>query len=361
MPPACFAPLDVRRRVRLVDHHVRKARCNMARGPLKHWNRYAVVHNEGIGYDAGGIPGLPIPKGAGAMAFQRRGRARGFRARRRFPRRPGAYEILLTDGLTPIGGASADSLTPNFSVTFRNGAFPDPDVMLQDNDFLGSPPGAFGTTQDVSTRVHVHETSGFTTLIPLWDQALSLSYDHSARLRSLRGYLIPQYLRLQQAAADVGTGVVARVRLELLPLDISTARLNYGQAADVTGAIEDFMSFSREGQRRKIWWQREYLVAFNNLGTFNFWQNDTAGGDAEKFSTEPRFAALNGSNSVNLKNLMTIRENRWPFLAISVQAEWPEGTTVPFEGQLQKLNGTAGQEVLCTVSMLARLKAYVQK
>lgn len=298
------------------------------------------------------------------MAFGRRRGRFGRRGFRRGPRRVGNYELLLTDSNNAIVGGVGftDASTPSRVLTFQNGAFPDPQFALQQIANLEEPPqvgGAGGSTQ----TVRVDESGGFTAVVPLWDTALANQYDHNASLRALRGYLLPIHLRLTQANEPIGTGIVCRVRMELLPLDVSEEFSLFGSSL-LGSSIAPYISFSRAGNRKRIWWRREWYMGINNTESFVYWNNDqpTPAGAGEKVFAEPRFSPIVGGIGVNLKNLMRIKRERWPVLAISVAGNWPAGSTsnVPTTN-LMTLNGTLGQEVVMSLDYTGYLRSYIQK
>lgn len=281
-------------------------------------------------------------------------------------RRPGAYELLFTDLADAFfppaaqGGPTIDRDVPGRGITLRNGSFADPNFALQTLGNLEEPPDLLGAAAGHFT-IDVAETGGFTTVIPLWDANLAEEYDHNASLRSLRGYLQPLHLSMSQNL-DPGafTGRVFRVRVELLPLEVSEEQIILGTPGSPT---LPYISFSRSANRRRIWWRREWLMAANNEDIFNYWGSSTVPGTNEThYSNEPRLASFGGSSEVRLKKLMRIKRERWPFLALSVQGGWPAGATVNTAGtNLMTLNGTQGQEVVCTITMHGHLRAYVQK
>lgn len=332
----------------------------MARAGWRSWNKYALVHNEGIGMDAGGLPGLPVPKGVGKMAFGRR-RGRGFRRRLR---RPGGYELLFTDepsnwGLAagkPVLG-SRYTLVPNGSpfITASNA-----DIGTEEPPgFLRAGAGTGGQRFTVANPVRVAEAGGITVLVPLWDQGLAQQYDHRASLRSLRGYLFPTQVLLTSGGTAINNQM-CRVRVTLFPLEVSEEAAELGGTL-LNSAAAPVLVFSRSFQRRRIWWQRDWLIPTGNDElTYNapfVGANDAA----KNNGNEPLFASMGGSRDVKLKKLMTITRQRWPMMAISIQTNWPAGmiNAPAGSGDIATLliDGTHS----CQVSMMGRLRAYVQK
>lgn len=284
------------------------------------------------------------------MAFTRRRRF----GRRRFGlKRKGNYELLFT----PFASGN-DPPARNF--TIQNLGDPtNASLAIQATSPAANQPeeppfpagGAFGTTQ----TVRVDENLGFTTLIPLWDTQLANEYDHDVLLKSLRGFLVPTSLVLKQAEDPVATTVRFRIRLEILPIEVSEEEALLGGPA--TRATLPFISFSRAANRRRIWWRREWFVPANSALPFQFW--NAAGGNGEALSYDPKLSPTLGSYEVRLRNLMRIKRERWPVLAISVQGNWPNGFTqnVVSGGLLEGIAN--GNE--CTVGITGELRAYLQR
>lgn len=289
----------------------------------------------------------------------------------------GNYELLLTDEPdATVGGASVTAFTSTLDVRFRNASLPSPAICIKPFGVLGEnmegPQDRVGQIVKAGQlhTVRVFENDGFTTIIPLWDNNLAQDYDNNVGLLSLRGYILPQYVRLQQNGAPIGTGRMARVRCEILPLDVSESVVWGGSTLNEGSAVEPYLSFSRAGQRKQIWWQREWLMGVNNTGLYTYWGNDTdfvsdqdnrLGGAIR----EPRFADLGCRGyAVHLKPRFRITRERWPVLAVSVAMNWPSGSVMNLSADVDNffvLNGDEGSAVLLDVNLLCRLRAYLRR
>lgn len=268
-------------------------------------------------------------------------------------RRPGSYELLFT----PF---SDDSNPPVRSITFPN-AGSGVDAALAINTRVDGlqeePPGPIGTNDpgNSTQNLRVTESNGFTTIVPLWDTSIGSQYDYNARLRSLRGYLAPSQMVLTKNNDPVGSDTVFRVRLELLPLEVSEAEAMLG--GTLRSSTLPFISFSRAANRRRIWWRREWYMAANQ-GPFSYWVASPPDSGPVGFF-EPRFSSTLGSWDVRLKNLMIVKRERWPVLAVSVQGIWPLNTTIAPVGfgEMKMLD----TDVVCQLGITGELRAYLQK
>lgn len=317
----------------------------------------------------------------------RRIRKRPYRGpgRRWFRRKPlaravGSYELLYTDipdNAAP-GLATGTIAVPNRTLFFRNESFGDPHFcVLGSQGASGSPADVTGA--DTATfNVLVDEVAGFTNLIPLWDNELAAEWDDSASLLSLKGWMMPVGVQLSQnnTLDDTLNQVIARVRLEILPLRVNSLAALVGGSDLVKQPhrVEEFISFSRLAQKKRIWWQREWNVPFNSQRPFDYWVDDTSP-NVPTATREPLLAGLCGGPRVSLKPNMRIGREVWPFLAVSVAASWaqvagitgnpvvklPAGGGGAGAASFQVLNADAGKAVSLAVSITGRLRAYLRK
>lgn len=269
-------------------------------------------------------------------------------------RRPsGDYETLFTDTPTTDGLGRGIAISPGrFEV--------DPAAASTFPGSTESPP-AISAASTAEQVVRVELAGGFTELLPLWDDRLANEYGHNCSLKSLSGYLRPMQLALLDNGIAQVAGRVFRVRLSIFPLEVSEEEATMGPGQFATPPV---IIFSKAGQRRRIWWQRDWLIpADGAAGTSlpsDYWQSTQAGG-AVKGQHEPRLASSWGSDVVSLRNCMRISKERWPVLGISVQGLWPGNfTTAASPGPLRTFGNVDGLKS-CVVALNGMLRAYIQK
>lgn len=206
--------------------------------------------------------------------------------------------------------------------------------------------GATGTT-----FVTVQEGRGFSGAVALWDPQLASVYGHQVKLRALRGYLFPSAIGLLVSSMAKSTGTLFVVRAELLALDVSEAEALFGNAN--RSSIEPIVSFSRSYQRKRIWWQNEWLMPMNNLSPFEYFRNtDTTSGGLNPFQ-----CGLMRSHRVNIKNPMTITRERWPVLVWSIAGAFDSTATANDPGS--SFNTLVSTAVL-SLNYFGRLRAYLE-
>lgn len=199
------------------------------------------------------------------------GRRRRFGRRRvRFSKQYRTWEMFFTDAeAVGLAGLPVRQLIINSN-----------NAVLTDFPDIGGSVPTFGTQ---TVAQNLTGQFGLTAVVPLVNNTHFAEHGNEFTIRALHGYAFPQSAQTFDQAATLGTAGTALCRLALGEMEFAADQ--YAVSDDATAAgnvfnmgLRPFQSiWSRQGLKRRIWWQRTFYCGLNQANPFQFQATNTGG------------------------------------------------------------------------------------